>query len=207
MGRIKIRCSDADCDNDLHCYSRTRRLAAASLVGTTNAKRQCSPASALDGRCQVCGVCLVDWSRTHRRDTRDIPHTIEMLQTEFVRHHFWHVDFTVRALNYVHRKGRRALRDALAKRIRQSVGPSQPFRDGAQTPFESATEGRMALYYAQHATASCCRKCIVVWHGIPKGIELSNGDVRYLAQLGMEYFAHRFPDLSELPTSVPRIAD
>lgn len=207
MGKIKIRCSDADCDNDLHCYSRTRRLAAASSVGTKTANGRRTSGSVLDGRCQVCGVRLVNWPRTHRRDTRDVAHTIEMLKTEFVRHHFWHVDFTVRALNYVHRKGRRALRDALEKRIRQSVGPSQPFRDGAQTPFESPTEGRMALYYAQHATASCCRKCIVVWHGIPKGIALSDGDVRYLTQLGMEYFARRLPDLAELPKRVPPIVE
>ncbi len=35
--------------------------------------------------------------------------------------------------------------------------------DGRQTPREGNT-----IFYAQHATASCCRTCIEYWHGIPK---------------------------------------
>ena len=206
MSTIKIRCSDADCDNELHCYSRKRRLAAARLPDNAGTKMLRNSAYPLDGRCQACGVRLVDWNRTHSRDTRDVAHTIEMLKTELVRHHFWHKEFSPWALNYVRRKGRTALRDALELRIRKSVGGSHPFRDGTQTPFDQPREGRSALYYAQHATASCCRKCISVWHGIRQGIELSEDAVQYLTELGMEYYARRLPDLPELPESVPPIA-
>ena len=205
MGKIRIRCSDADCGNELHCYSRSRRLAGVAPTTAPRVLVHSSGEDPLQRRCQVCGIHLVDWSRTLCRDTRDVEHTIEMLNTELVRHHYWHKEFSQWALNYVHRKGRRALRDAFEKRIRQSVGRSQPFRDGAQTPFDRPMEGRSALYYAQHATASCCRKCIAVWHGIPRGIELSRDDVRYLTDLGMEYFARRLPRLSERPKSVPPI--
>ena len=204
MSRIRIRCSDADCDNGLHCYSRKRRLAEASLAGSAGVRLPNS-SYPLDGRCQVCGLLLVDWSRPHRRDARDVAHTIEMLNTELVRHHFWHKEFSQWALNYVRRKGRLALRDAFHSRIRKSVGRSQPYRDGAQTPLDSPRDGRSALYYAQHATASCCRKCVAVWHGIPRGVELAEDDTQYLTELGMAYFARRLPSLSDLPTSVPKI--
>ena len=206
MGKIRIRCSDADCDNDLHCYSRKRRITEASLTGVVGSSIPSDPANRVNGSCQVCGVQLVDWTRAHRRDARDVAHTIEMLNTEFVRHHFWHKDFSQWALNYVRRKGRIALRDALETRLRKSIGPGQPYRDGAQTPMDGREDGRSALYYAQHATAACCRKCVAVWHGIPKGVKLTAEQVGYLTDLGMAYFAHRLPNLADSPESVPKIA-
>ena len=33
---------------------------------------------------------------------------------------------------------------------------------------------------AQHATATCCRKCLAKWHQIPKGKELSAEQLDYL---------------------------
>lgn len=205
MGTIRIRCSDADCENGLHCYSRTTNLAGEPLAASREATSLLKLNDPLRRRCQVCGVYLVDWSRTHRRDTREVEYVVDMLNTEFVRHHFWHQEFNPWTLNYVRRKGRYGLRDAYEIRIRKSVAPNQPFRDGAQTPFDSPKDGRMALYCAQHATAACCRKCVAVWHGISEGIELSDADVRYLTNLGMEYFRRRLPNLSANPEVVPAI--
>ena len=205
MGTIQIRCSDADCESGLHCYSRTRNIAGKPL-STSNVDTSLSQLDDPIRRpCQVCGIDLVDWSRTHRRDTRDVEYIVDMLHTEFVRHHFWHQEFNPWALNYVRRKGRYELREAYEIRIRKSVGPSRPFRDGAQTPFDSPRDGRMALYCAQHATAACCRKCAEVWHGISEGVELSDAEVQYLTSLGMEFFSRRLPNLSDNPESVPAI--
>jgi hypothetical protein len=38
---------------------------------------------------------------------------------------------------------------------------------------------------AQHATATCCRKCIYKWHGIEKGRALNEVEVDYVVALIM----------------------
>jgi hypothetical protein len=93
---------------------------------------------------------------------------------------------------HAQKKGKSRIRVAAEKRIRSSVGPAQPFHDGYQTP-----KSGNALYYAQHATASCCRKCIEEWHGIPRGQQLTEEQIMYLVDLIMLYLQERLPFFSE----------
>jgi hypothetical protein len=92
------------------------------------------------------------------------------------------------------------MRIAAEKRIRSSVGARAPFRDGAQTPWNGHI-----LYYAQHATASCCRTCIAEWHGISSGRALTNEEIEYLTDLVYAYVAERMPDLTDDGVKVPSI--
>jgi hypothetical protein len=55
-------------------------------------------------------------------------------------------------------------RDFIAKRL----APATPANDGRQTPLRGHP-----VFVAQHATGTCCRSCLVKWHGIPAGRELS----------------------------------
>jgi len=71
-------------------------------------------------------------------------------------------------------------------------GIVQPYRDGTQTPFHGNI-----IYYGQHATATCCRKCIEVWHGILRGRELIAEEVDYLAELLRAYVTFKLPEISE----------
>ena len=41
------------------------------------------------------------------------------------------------------------------------------------------------VFIAQHATATCCRKCIQKWHGIEKGRALNDAEVQYILALIM----------------------
>jgi hypothetical protein len=109
-----------------------------------------------------------------------------------IRHHYWHVDFDQRALNYAIRKGRIELHAAAEKRVRQAIGPAQPAFDGRQTSMSGNP-----LHYAQHATATCCRKCVEYWHGIPQGNELTEEQIAYCAGLVRKFIAERLPDLAE----------
>jgi len=43
------------------------------------------------------------------------------------------------------------------------------------------------VFIAQHATATCCRKCIQKWHGIEKGRTLNEAEVDYVVALIMEW--------------------
>ncbi|HEX9944734.1 MAG TPA: DUF4186 family protein [Thermoanaerobaculia bacterium] len=156
----------------------------------------------MNGRCRACGADLVDWERVHRRDLCDARYTFNALRFEMIRHHFWHVTLTAYAVNYARRKGRRNLRLATARQIRKLVGGSRHVREGYQTPRETSS-GANAIHYAQHATASCCRRCIAEWHGIPEGRALTESEIEYLADLATLYIEARVPDLLEEPVIVP----
>ena len=169
---LKIKCTDADCQSGLHCFLTTGKLREVNK----------------EGRCRYCGVDLIDWPRVHRRNIRDVAFTFEALRRELIRHHFWCVPIDPRAINYGRRKGRKGLREATEKRLRTSVAPAAPPRDGYQTPREGSGN---CIHYAQHATASCCRRCVEEWHGIPRGRTLDASEIAYLTELVMSYLEAR----------------
>lgn len=183
LPKLAISCTKSDCEDNLHCFRSTKKLRDQGLGGA----------------CRDCHVQLVDWPRVHERQLDDVEHTFTELRLELIRHHFWHVDIDERARNHALRKGRTALLGSAVNRIAKAVGVESPYRDGQQTPFTGN-----AIYYAQHATASCCRTCIEYWHGIEKGRALTAEEQDYLIQLVTLYIDDRLPDLPEGPTKVPR---
>ncbi|MBL8379606.1 MAG: DUF4186 family protein [Burkholderiales bacterium] len=151
------------------------------------------------GACRYCKVQLVDWDKMRTRSLNDLDQKFRALQSEMIRHHFWHKDIDEAALLHARRKGLDRLREAATTRLQNSVGPAQPPRDGQQTPMQGNI-----LYYAQHATASCCRTCMEYWHGIPKGRSLSDDEVEYFVELAIRYVAMRMPLLPAAPEKIPR---
>lgn len=179
---LEIKCTNSDCDNDLHCFKKARKKAAGKV-----------------GTCRACGADLIDWQRLHRRDPLDAEHTFEALQHEWIRHHFFHEPIDDQAVRHAQRKGRDRLKEAARTRLEKSLAPANPFRDGQQTAFTGN-----AIYYAQHATATCCRTCLEYWHGIPKGYALSPGELDYCTKLVELFLDQRLPDLADEPIEVPR---
>jgi Domain of unknown function (DUF4186) len=177
--QAEIRCTMSACGDDLHCYKLTRKLARVLGPGT----------------CRECRRPLVSLDRTGRRDLSDIDHTFAALQTEAIRHYFWHAPFGPKALGYAQRAGRRALHERIARRIRSRIGAAQPFRDGTQTPISPARAD--ALDFALHAVAACCRTCASYWHGLPKGRPLTDEEMAYLSELARRYLDARLPGLPE----------
>ena len=183
---LKITCTSSDCDKNLHCFRATKKM-----------KQQ-----GMEGTCRSCGARLVDWQRVHRRDFSDVTYTFKALKFEMIRHHFWHVSLSQYAIRYALRKGRTGLSEATKKQIRGLVGSSNPAFDGRQTPRETSSKAN-AIHYAQHATASCCRKCIEEWHGIPQGRALGNEEVVYLSDLAMLYLLEQVPGLISKAKKLP----
>lgn len=210
--KVKIRCGSSDCASNLHCYQLARRLAAkktrkgvASDGGATVADRASMSSGRVDRVCRECGECLVDWRRLGRRSLRDAEYTIAALKTEMIRHHYWkHVRPSPRAVNYARRKGINGMRDTLAHHLQNRIGDAHPYRDGWQTPYDG-DGGSSILAYAQHATASCCRKCIEQWHGVPQGVPLPPDVLGYLSELALRYVRHLIPDLAVEGRHVPPI--
>ncbi len=180
---LEIKCTSSACDLGLHCFKATRELRRQDMAGA----------------CRSCGAQLVHWARVHERRPADAAFTFSQLRLELIRHYFWHVEFDQRALNHALRKGRKALHAAARRRLEASVGKAGSAFDGRQTPFEGNT-----LFYAQHATASCCRTCMEYWHAIPKDRDLTEDELVYLTKLVTLYLDERLPDLPLGPTRVPR---
>ncbi len=184
MKPLAITCTSSNCSDGLHCFKQTRKMKAANETG----------------RCRSCGIELVDWERVQKNDLGDVQYAFSMLRHEMIRHHFWHLAIDQRAMNHALRKGRSDLVHGVEARIRRSVGLAEPFRDGRQTP----KEGNV-VYYAQHATASCCRKCIEYWHGIEQGRELRESEIDYLTQLVIRYIDERLPNLPDIGQRIPHL--
>lgn len=179
---LNIMCTATDCTSNLHCFKAKKKME--------------GPA----GTCRECGADLVAWDRVHQRDLGDVANTFAALKHELIRHHFWHVEIDKKAIDHARRKGRRRLYADVKRRIETSIGKASPYRDGYQTP----KHGNI-IYYAQHATASCCRRCAEYWHGIPTGRLLTADEVTYLSGLVRLYLIERLPDLAEEGVKVPPI--
>jgi len=173
---LNISCSQSDCENGLHCFRASKKKAKYPK-----------------GACQSCGADLIEWDSVHLKDLNNIDITFSFLKKEWIRHHFWHKEFSVKALNYARKKGFRGLSLHTRKRLRQSIFGAHPFRDGTQTPFESNDP----VHYAQHATACCCRKCVEYWHGIPQNRDLTDTELEYLSCLVDKFLHERIPSITE----------
>lgn len=58
------------------------------------------------------------------------------------------------------------------------LAPAHPQKDGRQTPW-----GGHPVFRAQHATATCCRKCLQINHEIIRGHELSEREREYVVHV------------------------
>lgn len=179
---LDIKCTSTDCENDLHCFKQLKRM--------TPDER---------GKCRACGADLIDWERIHRRDFADATHTFSALRYELIRHHFFHRPVDDAAMRHAQRKGRVRLKEAARHRLDKYLAPAAPARDGRQTPFEGN-----AIYYAQHATATCCRTCLEYWHDIPKGRPLTEQEFNYCLALVELFLDEKLPGLADEPIHVPR---
>jgi len=181
---LKIRCSSSHCASNRHYFRETKKM-----------RENNEPPI-----CKKCNADLVDWARVRKCDLNDVEHTFETLKLELVRHSYWHRPFDQRAINYALRKGRTELLSTAESRIRSSVGGPADAFDGRRTKWEGNP-----IFYAQHATAACCRKCIEKWHGIPRDQPLKEDQIKYLTRLVTMYLEDRFPDLPDSKQKVPSL--
>ena len=65
-------------------------------------------------------------------------------------------------------------RDFVTKRL----ADADPANDGRQTPMRNHP-----VFVAQHATCTCCRKCLAKWHHIPKGRPLTQEQIDYIVKV------------------------
>jgi hypothetical protein len=184
---LKIKCTSSECGNGLHCFKATGEMVKANHAG----------------ECRSCGASPIDWGRVHECDIADVDYTIEALNHECVRNIFWHRPLGQHAINHARRKGKIKLKERVRHHLESSIGPAHPFRDGYQTPMEENPS--TALPYAQHATATCCRKCLEYWHKIPLGQDLTADQLDYATALVCQYIEARIPEMTQNGERIPPI--
>ncbi len=172
----KLTCSSFDCERDLHSFR----------------KRRPGNRSYRNKKCVACGADLIDWHKLDKRDLSDWKYTFASLEREMIRHHYWHKNIDKKAVNHANGKGVNGLREAAEHRLRKNFAEpsSHLFRDGFQTPKRDNV-----IFYAQHSTATCCRKCMEAWHGIDRETHLTDDQIGYMTELIMKYIEKRMPDL------------
>lgn len=184
--KLDISCGDSDCNSGMHCFRVTAKKVSQFAAGS----------------CQDCGEEPVNFERVQKRSLNDIENTFASLGHEYIRNVFLNMPLGVDAQNYAKRKGRIKLQEAVRKRLAQSIGRAHPFRDGTQTPL--LEDSPNPIWNAQHATATCCRRCIEYWHGVPRGRALSGSEMEYMAGLVNKFLDEKLPGLPDEPTKVPR---
>lgn len=59
--------------------------------------------------------------------------------------------------------------------VHKRLSAPNPLNDGKQTPMRGHP-----VFVAQHATGTCCRSCLMKWHGIAKGRGLSREEQAHI---------------------------
>ncbi|HWY12424.1 MAG TPA: DUF4186 family protein [Bacteroidia bacterium] len=174
---LNITCGSSKCSDNLHCFHMSK--ADVKKHGTS-------------GVCKECGSDLIDWKRIHKNNLKDVKFTFKAMKHELIRHVFWHTPIEKKAIENASKLNPVQMKERAKKLINQKIGKSNNFREGYQT----AKVGNEIVNYAQHATATCCRKCLEYWHNIPMGTNLNEDQLEYCADLAMLYIQDRLKDHS-----------
>lgn len=79
---------------------------------------------------------------------------------------------------YLDRKGLEVVLHEARRFVVTRLAPAEPLNDGKQTPLR----GHPA-FVAQHATATCCRRCLAKWHRIPQARPLTETEIEYVVRV------------------------
>lgn len=90
-------------------------------------------------------------------------------------------------IDYINQKGLDTIKKHAQDFIAKRVAPAFIANDGKQTPMRGHP-----VFIAQHATATCCRKCINKWHKFPVGIQLTQEQQDYIVELIMKWLERQY---------------
>lgn len=178
---LNITCGSSKCEDNLHCFHMGKKDIAKH--GST-------------GVCKECGENLIDWKRIYKNNIKDAAFIFQSMKKELIRHVFWHTKIEASAMKKAKELNKTELKARAKKIINQKIGKAENFREGYQTK----KGGDEIVNYAQHATASCCRKCLEYWHNIPMGKELTDDQLEFCADLAVLYIEERLAKPSSTKT-------
>ncbi len=108
----------------------------------------------------------------HREFMRELDELFAALERSKFRRGF---ALKGRELEYLLKRGIDAVRSHAAEIVRQRLAPANAANDGRQTPTHNHP-----VFIAQHATATCCRRCLCQWHRIDVDHDLTDEEQAYV---------------------------
>ena len=85
-------------------------------------------------------------------------------------------------LLYIDKKGIDTIKSHAYDFITNRLSMKNISNDGKQTPMKGHP-----VFIAEHATATCCRKCLYKWHKIEKEKTLNNEEIDYIVNIIMKW--------------------
>ena len=86
---------------------------------------------------------------------------------------------------YIANKGLEVIKKHAYDFIKQRLASKDIPNDGKQTPMKGHP-----VFIAEHATATCCRKCLYKWYGITMNRELTNQEIDFIVEIIMAWIAN-----------------
>ena len=171
-----LTCTSSRCEDNLHCFLRDLR------------RKGNRGKSYRSDTCTGCGEEIIDWNRINMHNLEDKDYFVECLKKETWRHAVWNLEipqYMVEAASKLNiDEMRLKVIKILSKRINKKK--SEIYRDGAQTP-----KGKKIIFLAQHATGTCCRKCIEEWYGIDRNEIMNEEDINFLTEIILMYIKQK----------------
>lgn len=88
-------------------------------------------------------------------------------------------------IDYINQKGLDIIKKHAQDFITKRIAPAFIANDGKQTPMRGHP-----VFIAQHATATCCRKCINKWHKFEMNVALTQEQRNYLVDIIMHWIVN-----------------
>lgn len=88
---------------------------------------------------------------------------------------------------YIEDKGIDKIRNHAYDFVIKRLADTSNVTDGKQTPMKGHP-----VFIAQHATGTCCKRCLEKWHYISKNKNLTDDDIKYVVDIIMSWIEKEY---------------
>ena len=88
---------------------------------------------------------------------------------------------------YIEDKGIDKIREHAYDFVTKRLADTSNVTDGKQTPMKGHP-----VFIAQHATGTCCRRCLEKWHHIRKNKNMTEDDIKYVVDIIMSWIEKEY---------------
>lgn len=88
---------------------------------------------------------------------------------------------------YIEDKGIDKIRNHAYDFVTKRLADTSNVTDGKQTPMKGHP-----IFIAQHATGTCCRRCLEKWHHISKNKNMTDDDIKYVVDIIMPWIEKEY---------------
>ena len=88
---------------------------------------------------------------------------------------------------YIEDKGIDKIRNHAYDFVTKRLADTSNVTDGKQTPMKGHP-----VFIAQHATGTCCKRCLEKWHHISKNKNMTDDDIKYVVDIIMSWIEKEY---------------